>query len=446
MDQKTITLIVSDLHMGDGKAGDDFVDNTNQFATFVNAQAASPEGQEGKIELIINGDFLELAQVFSEAYKGDSSLYWCSESESVQKLERVLAGHPKVFDALAKFALKNQVTLFPGNHDVELHWPDVRKMLQERVPGINIETDKIVYERHGGRLHISHGHLFPSIDPANGFRTPENPILTSVRPPRLEMCAGTLFMVKFVNLMEAKYPFADNLSPITDLIWILGREKPFGLAALAWMLARFAVQNRAEFLSVDAEDLPIGPQLLDAIQSDENLQRDIATTLYGKVLGRDGMTESDVMTELATQDAIADLIEQLFRADPSLAWTSVFDSASPGTSSLDEPGSEGGTLSILASSRTDASAGCIEIAQGRWNVGAQVVVLGHTHLPQTAGSGAQRYYNPGSWTRYVLDASKLTLKDLENESTFPYQLNCVRVEDTGGTVLQSSMINIEKRP
>ena len=212
MDQKRVTLIVSDLHMGDGTAGDDFVDDTHQFSTFVKSQAAKAEGRDGQIELIINGDFLELVQVFPEAYQASSSLHWCSESESVQKLDRILSGHPAVFDALKEFQSQgNQVTLFPGNHDVDLHWPAVQERLRQRVPGINIETNKVAYERYGGRLHISHGHFFPSIDPANGFTTPENPILNDVNPPRLEMCAGTLFMVKFVNLMEAKYPFADNL-------------------------------------------------------------------------------------------------------------------------------------------------------------------------------------------------------------------------------------------
>ena len=95
---------------------------------------------------------------------------------------------------------------------------------------------------------------------------------------------------------------------------------------------------------------------------------------------------------------------------------------------------------------TDALAGCITIAEGRWRVGAQVVVLGHTHLPQTVGTGALRYYNPGSWTRYVDNASTLRLEQLEDESKFPYELNYVRVEDTGAKVLQSDMITVEKRP
>jgi len=141
MSQKRITLIVSDLHMGDGGAGDDFVDDRHQFASFLRAQAAGPEGRAGEVELIVNGDFLEMVQVLPHAYKGDPSVAWCSEAESVEKLECIMKGHPLVFDALAEFqAAGNQVTLFPGNHDVDLYWPDVRAKLQARFPAFGSRT------------------------------------------------------------------------------------------------------------------------------------------------------------------------------------------------------------------------------------------------------------------------------------------------------------------
>jgi hypothetical protein len=61
---------------------------------------------------------------------------------------------------------------------------------------------------------------------------------------------------------------------------------------------------------------------------------------------------------------------------------------------------------------------------------ARVLVLGHTHQPDDATfDGGVRYYNPGSWTRYIeYDQNHpLTLKDLEREADFPYELNYVRV-------------------
>ena len=133
MDQKRITLIVSDLHMGDGKTGDDFVFDKDQFVKFLRAQLATPEGQKGEIELIINGDFLEFVQVNPEAYSLKSARYWCSEAESLAKLDCILRGHSKVFAALKEFqqgrAGQNRVTLFAGNHDVDLYWDEVHRAL-----------------------------------------------------------------------------------------------------------------------------------------------------------------------------------------------------------------------------------------------------------------------------------------------------------------------------
>jgi UDP-2,3-diacylglucosamine pyrophosphatase LpxH len=447
MDQKRVTLIVSDLHMGDGGKGDDFVDDKNQFATFVDERAKTPEGRDGEIELIINGDFLEFAQVLPEAYTLNSSEFWCSESESLKKLDCILKGHPKVFEALGRFAkLKNRVTLFPGNHDIDLHWKGVQKKISESIPGVNIETQEITYERYGGKLRISHGHLFKTIDPANGFKCWCNPILSQPKdsdPKRLEMCPGTLFVVKFVNFLEAKYPFADNLHPETALAGILAREDRWGLTAVAWMLLRFAKKYPKAFLSSKAQGAAIGKQLLNAIQGDKLLREKIAS-IYKDVLGQAEMTAAKVKVALASEDAIAAFIERLFQANsPWDDWIKVLGMAKPGVMSSKKSG--GGTLSIVAAGNVDVRAGCAEIAEGQWKAGAEIVVLGHTHLTETVSEGTRVYYNPGSWTRYVEDAASLTLEQLKDESHFPYQLNYVRVEVAGG-ILRSELICIDRFP
>jgi len=76
--------------------------------------------------------------------------------------------------------------------------------------------------------------------------------------------------------------------------------------------------------------------------------------------------------------------------------------------------------------------------------GAEIVVLGHTHLPETVEEGGRKYYNPGSWTRYVENASSLTLRDLEDERSYPYRLNCIRIEEIGSN-LRSEFICIEQQ-
>ena len=446
MDSKRVSLIVSDLHMGDGKAGDDFVDDKHQFANFVLGQIATAEGQAGEIELIINGDFLEFVQVCPQAYQLNSPDYWCSEKESVRKLADILQGHADVFDALKKFQeTHNRVTIFPGNHDVDLYWEDGRARIRKSAGNVNFELGQIWYERYRGRLRISHGHLFDSIDPANGFKHWEDPRLGQPDSllPRLEMCPGTLFVVRFVNFLEDKYPFADNLHPEMALANVLWREDRWGLKTIAWVFARFVRQFPKAFLSIDKR-ADIGPQLLDAISADTFLQEKIAG-IYRDVLQDADMTAEKVRVTLNTEDAVALFVEQLLRRNsPWEEWVKVLDLAKPGTSSTGASG--GGTLAIRAASRIDTREECIKIARAEWQQGAQVVVLGHTHLPQAVKEESQRYYNPGSWTRYVdaKDVEKLTLEKLQREDAFPYQLNCARVEDDGNGNLASELKLIDE--
>ena len=65
MRPKRVTLIVSDLHMGDGRRRATTSSTTRiSSRNFVRAQAATAGGHDGQIEFIINGDFLEFVQVF----------------------------------------------------------------------------------------------------------------------------------------------------------------------------------------------------------------------------------------------------------------------------------------------------------------------------------------------------------------------------------------------
>ena len=78
-----------------------------------------------------------------------------------------------------------------------------------------------------------------------------------------------------------------------------------------------------------------------------------------------------------------------------------------------------------------------------------IVVYGHTHQADKADFKVKKYFNPGSWTRYVniKNIDSLTLKDLANESDFPYQLNYIKVWkdlDPNKKILQSEMITFQE--
>ena len=437
MSDKPITIIVSDLHIGGGPSdkGDDHVYNNNQLRHFIEELTDNQEGKEGNIEIFFNGDFLEFAQVKPEAYTLNSSSFWCTEDESLQKLNAILDGHPDIFQALKKFQLLgNRVTLAAGNHDVDLYWDAVQNRIKEVAGDVVFELKKEICTRYDGRLVIGHGH---QIDPANKFKDWESPFAVDKEDKlRLEMCPGTLFMVKFVNKMEARYEFADNVIPFLSLARLLLREDKFGLGAVALAFSSFAVRNPITFLGVDKTNPSIDTW---AIHFQDELNLDAAflsevTDLYRKAVNKNA-TSNEVLQALNDEESIRSFLQALLVNVASDEWIDKFDSLGPMTLSISGGGAssadDGTTLSIMQSNFSYDKENLRREAEKLWaEMNANVVVFGHTHQPDELRSEDNVYFNPGSWTRYVdiSDMAKLKLADLSNEKDFPYELNYVRVE------------------
>ncbi len=446
MSDKPITIVVGDLHLGGGAddPGDDHVYHNQQFSKFIDG---IPEAKDGKVELFINGDFLEFAQVRPDVYTLGSSKYWCSEAESLEKLAAITKGHEDVFDAMKRFqADGNRVTLAAGNHDVDLYWPRVQHELRKVGGPIAFATGSDNYFRYDNRLMIGHGHM---IDPANRFSNWSNPILDGPGgTKRLEMCPGTLFMVKFVNWLEKDYPFSDNLKPITALARLLWNEQRASFVAAAKILFRFAGTNPLVALGVGnnsgAAMMDIGNLVRIELANNEDFQTQMAE-LYREVRDPDATAET-VEQNLKTEGDVFEFLKEVIVKVSPEKWQPAFDVLEPSTLGTDEF-----TLQIvrsgMAKDKEDLQAAAKEylFEEG----GPEVVIFGHTHQPDEwrAGNSDGGYFNPGSWTRYV-DTSKmqnLTLADLKNETDFPYQLNYIRVEQSQGGGLLAEKICVEEQ-
>jgi UDP-2,3-diacylglucosamine pyrophosphatase LpxH len=455
LSDKPVTLIVSDLHVGGGPndPGDDHVYQNAQFRRFVEEAANSDDGRAGRVELFVNGDFLEFAQVRPEVYTLGSAQYWCSEAESVAKLDAILAGHPDIFEALGQFAGRgNRVTLAAGNHDVDLYWADVQKKLRAAAPGVEFETGKDVCTRHGGRLVIGHGHM---IDPANAFKNWADPFVVRKRRGgadelRLEMCPGTLFMVKFVNGLEERYKFSDNMKPITALARLLFKEQRWGFAVAAWSFFLFVARHPTKALSADDQQLvgvtSVGSRVAGELAVNPDFLARV-TEAYRQV-ANPSATEAEVAEALSTEQGVTEFIERLMvEGIPPERWENLFDVPAPATL-----GSSGGDhLSIIRAGMAHDKEELRQEAENQLaQPGVEAVVFGHTHQPHEwrglNGDLAGGYFNPGSWTRYVdvTDMADLKLSDLEHEEDFPYQLNYVRVEENSSGSLRAEMKSFEE--
>lgn len=424
---KTRTIVISDLHLGGGESdpGDDHVYQGGQLRRFVLGLTASDAGQRGAIELYINGDFLEFAQTEQDAYRGKDAEFWCSEGESMQKLAAILKGHAPAFEALrALVEAGNAVTIAAGNHDVDLYWPAVQAELRRKVhPSLAFELGSEWVERHGGRLQISHGHI---PDPANTFRHWGDPRMTDGDgTPRLEMCPGTLFMVKVVNALEHDYPFADNVHPIQRFAKLLARQETMDFFPVAWSFLRFGTRHP---LIMSAQRDRYGEWLLERIGREDDLA--LALCAAAQADGAPPLSIEALRSSLGSEDDLAAFIIEHWSR---LQATGVASRLQPVSSNVLGDGPAGNTLGKIKAGG-DFDRESLQLAaknRAAFHEATEVVVMGHTHIPDDcAVTHRARYYNPGSWTRYVdLEAHPdLKLSDLGKESSFPYSLRYVQID------------------
>jgi UDP-2,3-diacylglucosamine pyrophosphatase LpxH len=431
--EKKIVVVVSDLHLGEGVAPlDDHVFDERQFERFVDSLAQG-DGKDGGVELFVNGDFLDFAQVGQKHYTLGSATFWCSEPESLAKLELILAGHSAIFNALGRFQTAgNALTIAAGNHDVDLYWPKVQERLRKAAGAqTRFEFGVEEYMRFDGRLLIGHGHM---IDPANRFEHWGNPILSTGKEQRLEMCPGTLFMVKFVNPLEDLYPFADNIKPITALGRVLAGENKLGLLTVSWMLARFAARYPVTTMGKNGFDADILKRLHDLATTDERARK--ALLKLCRYANAD-LSAPSLLAALENKESAEDLLMAALQAAP------------PGDLEKDLNVPLGISLSIMKSGQVDEKAFLRSHALSRLKDGPRFAVFGHTHQPDEAVTDdGRKYFNPGSWTRYVeiSDMAKLHLADLMDESRFPYQLNYVHVESTENGLIAAMRTVAERKP
>jgi UDP-2,3-diacylglucosamine pyrophosphatase LpxH len=424
---KGATAIISDLHLGGGAAdpGDDHVYQQGELATFVDELCECERGKRGDLELFINGDFLEFAQANQAAYRGRSSKAWCSEAESLEKLETILQGHAPAFEALSRLmATGSRVTIAPGNHDVDLYWGGVQARLRQATRAeLAFEMDGSEWiERYGKALQIAHGHLK---DPANTFANWANPFVVDAGDRRLEMCPGTLFMLKFVNKLEARYPFADNLHPVQRLARLLAKDDKRGMFAPAWAFLKIVAAHPV----VMARD----PDAFGALLVAKVAKNGRFAQALVDVANASGSTAYDsvqaLRSELRDEASIAQFVVDY--------WPQIDASALAGELTATDGASLGNgsgvALGKIAKAADFGKESLRAVAKNRASMvdEARVIVMGHTHVPDDfLATHKARYFNPGSWTRYVdLDMHPgLALEDLEEETSFPFSLKYVWIE------------------
>jgi predicted phosphodiesterase len=321
----------------------------------------------------------------------------------------VIEGHPRVFNALKTFLEKNgaQIIILPGNHDIDLHWPDVFDNLRKAVDGA--QSPQLAFVKNGvieeQRVYIEHGNQH-SFD--NWFEFWETPFLKdSWNRYRIERPWGTYFMDMVYNDLENLYPFVNKVYPHSRLATIAVRslaslrnltnkEERVSLTALARLVA---------FLVTDGKFFMLGRLLGKEQDAPTELISDGTTpkALPGTTEIEDLLTLIGLTPQVeGYDDLVAKSLELISDADAS----GIEDTAVSNQEVVEEHVANYGAHhpgeGLLG--RTDAR-GMMKRQNELWVSGkTDLIVFGHTHAfvdgnhnPPYGLKSARRSFNTGSW-------------------------------------------------
>jgi UDP-2,3-diacylglucosamine pyrophosphatase LpxH len=245
--KKTI-LVISDLHLGAGKMikgrrnflEDFFFDRELvEFLHYYNNGIY--ENQE--VELVINGDFLDLLAVPFINYFDDE--FW-SEKAAVEKMRMIIRAHRSVMDALIQFVSneKRKIVYIIGNHDGELVFDSVKEVFFNVFPPEVrhkvILTNEIVEYSPAKNVYIKHGHQY---EIAHQFDQ-ELSIVQSANGEKYFVPPwGSYYVTRVVNKFKEERSYINSVKPIKTFMI-------FGLIFDTFYMIRFILANVYYFLMV----------------------------------------------------------------------------------------------------------------------------------------------------------------------------------------------------
>jgi UDP-2,3-diacylglucosamine pyrophosphatase LpxH len=214
-----LKLIISDLHLANGRAGLDGFGAPQQAALRGLLRAAQPGGPLGSasdVELIINGDCFDFLAI--RPYLDDGII---TPDIALQKWGKIQAAHSAFFETLRDF-LRNpdsHVTFIAGNHDAELAFAEVRHAVQQAIcadtPARNVSLCETRCYRPLPDVHIEHGHHYDFWN-NTGEVWDEQGNPHAHQPTTLTLPVGTQYFQRAAYPIGMAYGYFDRLDPSLD--------------------------------------------------------------------------------------------------------------------------------------------------------------------------------------------------------------------------------------
>jgi UDP-2,3-diacylglucosamine pyrophosphatase LpxH len=274
-DPPETVLVVSDLHLSAGRdpvtGRFDRIENffaDDAFARWL-AHHHDPEAAAGAL-VVLNGDTFDFLRVLAtprsvpelEAWRdalaslgvrmtvqelegsidGKERRYGLGTEDfkCVWKLGEIVSGHPAFFAGLRGWLRAGgRLLVVKGNHDVELHWPLVRRALRQvlgaAAPG-GAGPRSLVFCDDFARLsnlHLEHGHQYEEATRVEGA-----PTLVVKQGDRevetIRLPSGSFVNRYLINSAEDIYPFLDNARPLSRSIRLILRRHPYNSLRLVF--------------------------------------------------------------------------------------------------------------------------------------------------------------------------------------------------------------------
>ena len=234
-------LIVSDFHMGKGRYFADGTQNIledfiydREFSEFLTFYRSGPFA-EADVELILNGDILNLLQI--DTWGVHTHLF--TEKSVMRAVRRIIEGHPQAFEGLRKFAATphHRISYIIGNHDAGMLWPGPRKVFSEAI-GAQVIFYDVSYEFDG--IYVEHGQQYERFAQMDM----DKPFITRGLPePVLNLPWGSLFVAVQLPKIKCSRPHVDKVRPTSALFrWILIHDLVWGLKT-AFGILRFIIST-----------------------------------------------------------------------------------------------------------------------------------------------------------------------------------------------------------
>jgi UDP-2,3-diacylglucosamine pyrophosphatase LpxH len=242
-------VVISDCHLSAGKVfegklnpHEDFVFD-DEMAEFIEFHSSGDYGSGVEVELVLAGDYFDFLNVPINGAFDDA----VTEEVAVEKAKAMLAGHPKVMNAIREFASQplKKVTYLIGNHDADLVFEGVREVITRawdpdgNYPSDKVELigdrDRISYEE-GLEIHHGNQHEVGSeIDFSKPF--------TQGRRGKkyLRLPWSSAYVLKVVNRLKWERSYLDKVRPIK--VFLL-----FGLVLDPLFTIRFAFLSTFYFI------------------------------------------------------------------------------------------------------------------------------------------------------------------------------------------------------